>query len=189
MNVGRKVHYDKPSRSVYLKKILVSFLTGQLLKDLFKLLAYYCVNHSLGMREATIGKNTNIHASVILRQSKNIIIGNHCLINHNNVLQAGKVDAKIIIGDYVHTGANVMIIAFNHGFDSMDIPTIEQDYYDATIEIGDDVWIGGGSIILAGVKIGKGAIIAAGAVVNKDVPDYAIVGGVPAKVLKYRTKG
>ena len=189
MNVGRKVHYDKPSRSIYLRKILLLIFTGRFFKDVFKLLAYYCVNHSFGLREACIGENTNIHASVILRQPKNIIIGNHCLINHNNVLQAGKVDAKIIIGDYVHTGANVMIIAFNHGFDAMDIPTIKQDYYDATIEIGDDVWIGGGSIILAGVRIGKGAIIAAGAVVNKDVPDYAIVGGVPAKVLKYRTKG
>lgn len=187
MNISEKVHYNKPSQKVYLKKVFLFILTGKIFKDLFQLLAYYCVNHSIGMREAQIGKNTNIHASVILRQPKNIIIGNHCLINHNNVLQAGKVNAKIIIGDYVHTGANVMIIAFNHGFDSISIPTIKQDYYDATIEIGDDVWIGGGSIILAGVKIGKGAIIAAGAVVNKDVPDYAIVGGVPAKIIKLRT--
>lgn len=54
------------------------------------------------------------------------------------------------------------------------------------IVIGDDVWIGYRATILSGVKIGQGAIIAAGAVVTKDVPPYAIVGGVPAKVIKYR---
>ena len=54
------------------------------------------------------------------------------------------------------------------------------------IEIGSDVWIGANAVILDGVKIGDGAIIAAGAVVNKDVSPYAIVGGVPARVIKYR---
>ena len=53
-------------------------------------------------------------------------------------------------------------------------------------EIGNDVWIGDRVIIMSGVKIGDGAIVAAGAVVTKDVPPYAIVGGVPAKVIKYR---
>ena len=54
------------------------------------------------------------------------------------------------------------------------------------IKIGDDVWIGYNAIILSGVKIGQGAVIAAGAVVVKDVPPYAIVGGNPAKIIKYR---
>lgn len=54
------------------------------------------------------------------------------------------------------------------------------------IKIGNDVWIGARAIILDGVTIGDGAIVAAGAVVTKDVPDYAVVGGVPAKVLRYR---
>ena len=62
--------------------------------------------------------------------------------------------------------------------------------YEATskgnIVIDDDVWIGYGATILSGVHIGQGAVIAAGAVVTKDVPPYAIVGGVPAKVIKYR---
>lgn len=75
------------------------------------------------------------------------------------MLQAGKVDGKIKIGIYVHTGTNTTIIAFNHAFDTREIPTIKQDYYDADVIIGDDVWIGGGVIILAGVTIRKGAII------------------------------
>ena len=55
-----------------------------------------------------------------------------------------------------------------------------------TIEIDSDVWIGENSIILSGVHVGQGAVVGAGAVVTKDVPPYAIVGGVPAKVIKYR---
>lgn len=183
---GKRVHYDHPSKGSYLKTMLWLFFTGRMFKDLFNLLAYYSVNHSLGMRKAQIGKSSKVHSTVILRQANNIIIGEHCLVNHNNVLQAGKDDAKIVLGNYVHTGANVMMIAFNHGFYTRDVPTIEQDYYDASIIIEDDVWIGGGAVILSGVTVGKGAIIAAGAVVNKDVPPYSIVGGVPAKVLKYR---
>ena len=54
------------------------------------------------------------------------------------------------------------------------------------IVVDDDVWFGGDAIIMSGVHIGKGAVVAAGAVVTKDVPPYAIVGGVPAKVIKYR---
>lgn len=54
------------------------------------------------------------------------------------------------------------------------------------IIVGDDVWIGYGAIVLSGIKIGQGAIVAAGSVVTKDVPPYAIVGGSPAKIIKYR---
>ena len=57
------------------------------------------------------------------------------------------------------------------------------------MHIGDDVWIGTNVIILPGVNIGSHCIIGAGAVVTKDVPDYAVVGGVPAKVIRYRTEG
>lgn len=59
----------------------------------------------------------------------------------------------------------------------------EKKYY---VEIGNDVWIGYGAIIMDGIKIGDGAIIAAGAIVTKDVEDFSIVGGVPAKHIKYR---
>ena len=140
-----------------------------------------------GRRLAKIGKTSNVHATAIIREGEFVTIGEHCLINHNNLIQAGKSEyGRITIGNYVHTGVNVAMIAFNHGFYTREQPIKEQDYIDASITVEDDVWIGAGSTILAGVTIGTGAIIAAGAVVNKDVPPYSIVGGVPAKVLKER---
>lgn len=181
-----KVQFKHGSKVSYIWPIIKSILDLSLFTDYCRMLAYYSVNHTIGKKKAKIGKGSKVHATVILRQGYNIEIGEGCLINHNNVLQAGKVDGKIKIGNYVHTGANVMIIAFNHAFDTREIPTIKQDYYDADVLIGDDVWIGGGSIILPGVNIGRGAIIAAGAVVNCDVPEYTIVGGVPAKIIKER---
>ena len=73
--------------------------------------------------------------------------------------------------------------------------TLNHDYNDinfkgkgASTEIGEYAWICSRSIILPGVKIGKGAIVASGAIVTKDVPDFAIVGGVPAKIIGYREK-
>jgi acetyltransferase-like isoleucine patch superfamily enzyme len=181
-----KVHHQKPSKIQYIGWLLWSVFSLRLFIDLTKLFAYYIINCVIGRQHATIGKNSKVHATVIFRQAERITIGDNCLINHNNVLQAGKKTAKIKIGNYVHTGANVMIIAFNHAFDNPEIPSIEQDYYDADVTIEDDVWIGGGAIILAGVTIGKGAIIAAGAVVNCNVAPFSIVGGVPAKILKKR---
>jgi len=136
--------------------------------------------------KAKIGKKSKIHATVIFRQGERIEIGSYCLINHNNVLQGGKAMGKIIIGDYVQTGANVMMFAFNHATELNNIPMIKQDYYDGNIIIEDDVWIGAGSIILAGVTIGRGAVIAAGSVVSKNVDEYCIYGGVPAKKIKSR---
>ena len=184
MKERKRVHYEKPSKKHYLKEIIKAL--PALLKDCCKLLAYYGVNHTLGRRAATIGKNSNVHATTIFRQGRNIIIGERCFINHNAMLQGGKVDAKITIGKNVLIGANVMMYAYNHGFYTRDIPMNDQDYFEADIVIEDDVQICAGAIILAGVHIGKGAVIGAGSVVNSDVPEYAIAAGVPAKVVKMR---
>ena len=140
----------------------------------------------IGRRKAKIGKDSKIHPTVILRQGERIEIGSHCLLNHNNVLQAGKEFGRIKIGNYVHTGANVMMFAFNHSIDDLEIPSKLQDYYDADINIDDDVWIGAGTVIVAGVTIGKGCVIGSNSVVTRDIPPYSIAGGVPAKVIRSR---
>jgi len=180
------VKFKRPSKAKYLMDILATIFTLKVFFHFFKLMAYYLVNYVVGYSKVKLGKKTKLHPTVILRQAERISIGENCLLNHNNILQAGKSTASIIIGNHVMTGPNVMMFAFNHGTDLNGLPMIEQKYKEGDIIIEDDVWIGAGSVILAGVKIGKGAVIASNAVVNKDVPENAIVGGIPAKMIKLR---
>lgn len=84
-------------------------------------------------------------------------------------------------------GPDVHIYARSHAFSRTDIPMIEQgNQNDKPVSIGNDVWIAARVIILPGVSIGNGVILAAGAVITKNVPDYAIVAGNPAKIIRYR---
>ena len=187
MKTPVRTYYKKPGKAKRGLEVLSTLCSFIYWKWLIKRFAYYTINNVRGLRLAKIGKDTNIHPTAIIREGEYVTIGDHCLINHNNLIQAGKSPTgSITIGNHVHTGTNVVMLGFNHGFYTRDIPIKEQDYMDAPIVIGDDVWIGTGVVILAGVTIGKGAIIAAGAVVNRDVPEYTIVGGVPAKVIKER---
>ena len=78
------------------------------------------------------------------------------------------------------------IITDNHNYDSEVAIPYDKVRVRKPVVIKDFVWVGHGAIIMGGVTIGEGAIIAAGSIVTRDVPDYAIVGGVPAKVIKYR---
>jgi len=87
----------------------------------------------------------------------------------------------LTIGSHVSLASSVLIYNSEHKINDEDFGASEEP-----VEIGDYVFIGPRAIILPGVKIGKGAVIGAGAVVTKDVPDFAIVGGVPAKVIGER---
>lgn len=183
-----RTNYKKPSKGKRAFQLASALFSLTFIKWRIYNFLYELMNYVYGRKKAKIGKS-NIHPTAIIREGEFVTIGDHCLINHNNVIQAGKSEnGRITIKNSVHTGANVIMLAFNHGFYTRDIPTKKQDYLDAPITIEDDVWIGAGSIILAGVTIGKGAIIASNAVVNKDVPPYSIVGGVPAKIIKERPR-
>lgn len=106
------------------------------------------------------------------------------------------VKSKLCIGAYVSIAPNVtFILDAEHYIDHISTYPFKTSYLHLTeqeafgkgdIVIDDDVWIGYGSIIMSGVHIGQGAVIAAGAVVTKDIPPYAVAGGVPARVIKYR---
>lgn len=81
---------------------------------------------------------------------------------------------------------DVSILTHTHNIERTGIPMGQQGMRVSEVIIGNDVWIGMRVIIMPGVKVGNGAVIGAGTVVTKDVPDYAIVGGVPARIIKFR---
>lgn len=107
---------------------------------------------------------------------RNIHIGNHVFINASCHFQD---QGGIYIGDDALIGHNVVLATIDHDLN----PDDRSDHY-APIYIGNKVWIGSNAVITKGVTIGDGAVIAAGAVVTRDVPEYTLVGGVPARVLK-----
>ena len=109
--------------------------------------------------------------------------------NNSGIGEGSRLYGRVLIGDDVMMGPQCWIYTQNHEFRYLDKPMRQQGpQREEPVVIGNDVWIGSRVTILPGVHIGNGVIIGAGAVVSKDIPDYAIVGGNPARILKYRNK-
>jgi len=125
-----------------------------------------------------IGRGSAIHMGVRFFSPDGIKIGDDSIVGFGTFLDGRK---QITIGNHVDIASEVMIYNSEHNLESEKFDAIEEP-----VEIGDYVFIGPRAIILPGVKIGKGAVVAAGAVVTKDVSDFEIVGGVPAKVIGER---
>lgn len=124
-----------------------------------------------------IDKSTTVFVPFYTNFGRHIKLGKNVFINH----ACSFLDmAGITIEDNVQIGPRVNVITENHPVD----PNKRKHLDLKAVLIKKNAWIGAGATILPGVTIGENAIVAAGAVVNKDVPDNAIVGGVPAKVLK-----
>jgi acetyltransferase-like isoleucine patch superfamily enzyme len=146
--------------------------------------------NALCVEGVTMGNNVTILRNTVIECTGNIknmgvglVIGNDVGIAQNCFIQ---VRGKVTIGSHVMFGPNVSIFSENHGFIDLDIPMISQPTTRGEVIIEDDVWLGTRSIILSGIRIGKGSIIAAGALVNRDIPPYSIVAGIPGKVVKSR---
>jgi len=112
-------------------------------------------------RSVSIGKGTMIHPNVVLDAKVNI--GNFCIVNNN-----ATVSHNVVVEDFVHISIQVAIAG--------------------GVSIGEGALIGAGSILLPEIKVGKWATIGAGAIVTKDVPDYAVIYGNPATIIRYNQK-
>ena len=124
----------------------------------------------------------DLHVNDLCVFQGKVSFGNNCNFNGMRVLG----DGEVYFGDNFHSGIECMIITQNHNYDYGVAIPYDDTYELKKIVIEDNVWLGNRVTIVGNVTIGEGAIIAAGAVVTKDVPKCAIVGGNPAEVIKYR---
>ncbi|MBO4996339.1 MAG: acyltransferase [Muribaculaceae bacterium] len=111
-----------------------------------------------------------------------VSLGDNCNFNGMKIIGLGSV----MIGNNFHSGIECMIITSNHDYDTDICIPYGDNVIKKKIIIEDNVWFGNRVLITGNVTIGEGAIIGAGTVVTKNIPKYAIVGGNPAKILKYR---
>ena len=117
----------------------------------------------IDIESISVGKNTVLPNSTVFDGRGGLEIGDNCMIGFQSI-----------------------IVTSTHVSELTDIPMHEQGMYKKPIKIGDDVWMGTRVVVLPGATIGSHSIVGAGAVVTKDVPKWAVVGGVPARLIKMR---
>lgn len=148
----------------------------------FKLLRKWFIKNKFGR----IGNNSDLRPFVTIVGGKNIYMGNNIILRGGTQLHGSSKlgGATITIEDDVLIAPDVFITVNNHNFSDISIPVSMQGGNEKSVHIKTGAWIGYGAIVLQGVTIGKNSVVAAGAVVTKDVQDYTVVGGIPAKVIK-----
>lgn len=127
-----------------------------------------------------IGSNSIIESFATINNGVgDVVIGNNCGIGISNV-----IIGPVKMGNYVMLAQNIVISGLNHGYEDITVPPRIQKVITKQITIEDDVWVGANCVITAGVTIGKHAVIGAGSVVTKDIPQFSVAVGNPARVIK-----
>ena len=130
-----------------------------------------------------MGTDAHISEAVIVRFPSRVELGDHVSINPITYIHG---EGGVKIGNGVRIGFHVCVISIDMTYEDPKRPIRRQGITKAPVIIEDDVWLGANSTILKGVKIGKGSVVGAGAVVTRDVPQYVVVAGVPARIIKKR---
>ncbi len=154
-----------------------------------------------------MGKNSAIRGAGILTVFENgaLLMGDHASIQHGNVIYVMKdaecrignnsyvgecnnvrCSGRITLGEDVRISQFVSLVDGQHCYQKRSALIGRQGFDAGRVTIGDDVWIGTNVTILPNATIGNGVVVGAGSVITKDVPEYAVVAGVPARILKYR---
>lgn len=134
----------------------------------------------LPFNDFCLGDNSVIEDfSTINNGVGSVYIGNRSLIGIGNV-----IIGPVTIGNDVILAQNIVISGLNHGYQDVTIPPRQQKTLTSPIILSDNIWIGANSVVTAGVTIGKHSVIGAGSIVTRNIPDYCVAVGNPAKVIK-----
>jgi acetyltransferase-like isoleucine patch superfamily enzyme len=141
--------------------------------------AYVSPHARVFTEQLSLGPRTTLAAECLVRGT--VAMGADCTVN-----PYASVHGKVTLGDGVRVASLATLAGMNHGTEDLSRPIFQQPCTEKGIRIGDGVWVGANVVVLDGVTVGEHSILAAGAVVTKDVPAWAIVGGNPARVLRDR---
>jgi acetyltransferase-like isoleucine patch superfamily enzyme len=182
-----------PMRHEFVKKLLNFFdyivinlkdiIYVYFIKNLPGTLGYDVRSMYYRKRFKHFGKGVLIKSNVFIYKFSNVELDDLVNIGPGCHLYA---EGGIHIGKYTMLAMNVILMSGNHIFNDIRIPITDQGSSSLPIKIGDDCWLGANVIVLQGVTIGNGCVIGAGSVVTKDIPDYSVAVGNPAKVIKKR---
>jgi acetyltransferase-like isoleucine patch superfamily enzyme len=180
-------HKTRTTRIGRMLRLVGSILDPRAYLHALRLMNYYNYSHVAPRRALTPGPGASISPNAVFSNPERIEIGARLNLGARCHLWAGPGHGRIVIGNDVLFGPEVMVTAAGYRFDD-GAPVTKQAMDEADIHIGDDVWLGTRAIVLPGARIGRGAIIGAGALVRGDIPDYAIAVGMPARVVGERKR-
>lgn len=172
-------------RHAALADFLRSILDPRAWIGLLRLVHHYNYTHVRERRVLALGAAVRLSPTVSLAKAERIRIGDRSHVGDRCTLWAGPRHSQITIGADTQLAPEVFVTAADYSM-ALGRPMLEQPMQEASITIGDDVWIGTGAVIVAGVTIGDGAVVGAGAVVTRDVPPRAVAVGSPARVVRMR---
>lgn len=169
-----------------LQIVFKSIFSLNFIRSLSSSFAYYLFEHVYWKFDIKTKGVYRVHSTTSIRNAKNISLGFDTRITTNCIVWAGQT-SKITIGDNVLIGPGVQLHASNHGYKLGKGPMTYQERVEKDITLGNDVWVGGNSVVTAGVTLADGIIVAAGSTVTKSFNEKnIIIGGVPAKKITER---